>query len=83
MTAVKPVQLDECASTYPIPQYTPNPQSRDPSYNSGQSSLAQKSFFGCAHTVYNSIPVEIRTARSLPLFKKKLKGWIRAHIPIA
>jgi hypothetical protein len=51
--------------------------------NSGQSSLAQKSVFGRAHTTYNSIPVEIRTARSLPVFKKKLKGWIRAHIPIA
>ena len=51
--------------------------------NSGQSSLAQKRFFGRAHNSYNIIPVEIRTTRSLPAFKKKLKVWTRANIPIS
>ena len=50
--------------------------------NSGQSSLAQKSFFGRAPNLYNSIPVEIRTTHTLPVFKKKLKVWIRSHIEI-
>ena len=50
--------------------------------NSGQSSLAQKSFFGRAPNMYNTIPVNLRTTSSLPVFKKKLKIWIRANIQI-
>ena len=50
--------------------------------NSGRSGLAQKSFFGRAHIIYNTVPLDIRTTQSLPAFKKKLRVWIRSNIPV-
>ena len=48
----------------------------------GQSTLAQRSFFGRAHSTYNTIPAEIRAARSLPTFKKRLRAWVKATVSV-
>ena len=52
------------------------------SCNSGKHSLTQNSFFGRAPRLFNQIPGEIRAAPSLPTFKRKLKAWVKANIPI-
>ena len=42
----------------------------------------QKSFCNRATNQYNSIPASIRTVKSMPLFKSRLKKWIETNIPI-
>ena len=48
----------------------------------GNSSTTQKSFFGRVPRLFNSVPVEIRTAATLPTFKRKLKLWVKENVPI-
>ena len=50
--------------------------------NTGKQSTTQNSFFGRAPKLYNQIPAEIRSATSLPTFKKKLKLWVKENVPI-
>ena len=66
---------------YPTRQATSG-SIRQTSDTAGHSSLAQKSFFGRAHLTYNGMSADIRATRTLPAFKKKLKSWITANIPI-
>ena len=42
----------------------------------------QKSFCNRATHQYNSIPASIRTVKSMPLFKSRLRKWIETNIPI-
>ena len=50
--------------------------------NCGDLSLLQTSFHGQAAKMYNDIPVKIRKAKYLAVFKKELKTWIKIHIEI-
>ena len=45
-------------------------------------SVAEGSFISRGTTAYNRIPDSLRSTSSLPLFKKKLKNWTLANIPI-
>ena len=45
-------------------------------------SAAEGSFISRVTTAYNRIPESLRSTSSLPLFKKKLKNWSLANIPI-
>ena len=42
----------------------------------------QKSFCNRATIQYNSIPASIRTVKSLPVFRSRLKKWLELNIPI-
>ena len=53
----------------------------DKKFDSKQG-LVRDSFRYRAASNYNSIPAELRTASSLPTFKKKLKQWVFTNIPI-
>ena len=44
--------------------------------------LVRDSFRYRAAINYNSIPASIRTAKTLPTFKTKLKQWVTTNIPI-
>ena len=48
----------------------------------GESPSMEKSFTHRAAHAYNTIPSHIRTSRTLPTFKFKLKKWVAANIPI-
>ena len=41
----------------------------------------ENSFLRRAAKSYNEIPTEIRSSRTLPVFKRKLKTWIKTNIP--
>ena len=47
--------------------------------NAGELSLVLSSFLGQATTMYNSVPAEIRQSTSFPMFKNKLKTWIKTQ----
>ena len=47
-----------------------------------ESSLTEKSFLCRGTRDYNSIPADLKAITSLQTFKKKLKVWILANIPI-
>ena len=47
----------------------------------GIGPLVQNSFLVRATESFNHIPANIRSCGTLPLFKKKLKQWIRVNIP--
>ena len=47
----------------------------------GIGPLVQNSFLFRAAESFNQIPDNIRLCRTLPLFKKKLKQWIKLNIP--
>ena len=48
----------------------------------GKTALTKSSFLYRAALDYNSIPTDIRSARTIEVFKKKLKSWIRPNIPV-
>ena len=45
-------------------------------------SLVKTSFCYRATTQYNSIPASIRSIRSIPTFKSRLKKWVEINVPI-
>jgi hypothetical protein len=47
-----------------------------------QDSVAEGSFISRGTKAYNSIPENIKSTTSLPVFKKKLKTWTLTNIPI-
>ena len=47
----------------------------------GIGPLVQNSFLVRAAESFNQIPANIRLCRTLPLFKKKLKQWIKLNMP--
>ena len=49
--------------------------------NLAHSSLAEKTFKFQSRKYYNQVPVEIRQLRKQP-FKKKIRKWVKEHIPI-
>jgi hypothetical protein len=46
-----------------------------------EHSLAQASFRWRASHQWNQLPIAIRQSRKLPIFKKKLKNWVRENFP--
>ena len=44
--------------------------------------LASRSFFIRASREFNTIPASIRSSKSLPGFKSKLKQWVKASVPV-
>ena len=48
----------------------------------GKTALTQSSFLYRAAIDYNTIPTDIRSAKTMQTFKKKLKKWIVITIPI-
>ena len=44
--------------------------------------ITERSFVNRATAHYNSIPDEIRQCPTLETFKRKLKAWIQANIPV-
>ena len=74
------------------PVYTRQKLSHDYPYQTRQAtggqvrhtldSVADDSFISRGTKSYNSIPDSLRSTSSLPLFKKKLKTWTLANIPI-
>ena len=47
-----------------------------------ESSLAGKSFLVRSATVWNSIPPDIRSSKSIQVFKGKLKQWTKLNIEL-
>ena len=47
-----------------------------------ESSLAGKSFLVRSATVWNSIPPDIRSSKSIQVFKRKLKQWTKLNIEL-
>ena len=45
------------------------------------NSQVESSFLKRAANSYNEIPGDIRSSRTLPVFKRKLKFWIKTNIP--
>ena len=46
-------------------------------------SVASKSFMVRSAVVWNEIPADIRNCKTLGVFKKKLKQWIRVNVEIS
>ena len=48
----------------------------------GKTALTKSSFLYRAALNYNTIPADIRSARTMQVFKKKLKSWVVTNIPV-
>ena len=47
-----------------------------------KSSLSRNSFCYSGTLDYNRIPVEVRAAKTVAVFKYKLKKWVKTNIPV-
>ena len=50
---------------------------------SADKSLASKSFMVRSAVVWNKIPADIRNCKTLGVFKKNLKQWIKVNVEIS
>ena len=48
----------------------------------GKTTMTKSSFLYRAVLDYNIIPVDIRTTRIVPMFKKKLRRWVEINISV-
>ena len=47
-----------------------------------KSGLSRNSFCSSGTLDYNRLPVDVRAARSIEVFKYKLKKWVKSNIPV-